>query len=161
MIRMSGSSPVIRATRSHWRPAQLTIARALSTVPEDVRTATPKTRRSTARTSSPQRMSASDAAASCAATAPKSQIPVVPTWIAASPRTSGSCSMICAGPSSRTGMPFSRPRWTSACSRGSSSRPVATISLPVTWWAMPYSAQNLTISAAPRTAKRAFSDPGR
>lgn len=44
---------------------------------------------------------------------------------------------------------------------GSSDLSVATISFPVTAWSMPYSAQNLTISAAPLTAYRAFSDPGR
>jgi hypothetical protein len=38
---------------------------------------------------------------------------------------------------------------------------VATISFPVTACAMSYSAQNFTISAAPRTAYRAFSEPGR
>lgn len=81
--------------------------------------------------------------------------------MAARPRTSGSYSAIWAAPSSRTGMPFSRPRCTSACSRGSSARSVATISLPVTEWSMPYSAQNFVISAAPRTAYRAFRDPGR
>ncbi len=88
-------------------------------------------------------------------------MPVVPTWMAARPSTSGSYSAICAPHSSRTVRPFSRPRCTRACSRGSSSRSVATISLPVTACGMSYSAQNFTISAAPDTAYRAFSEPGR
>ncbi len=88
-------------------------------------------------------------------------MPVVATCSAARPATSGSNSAIRAGPSSVTGMPFSRPRTASACSRGSSARPVATISLPVTSYGMPCSRQNSTISAAPPTAYRALSDPGR
>lgn len=94
-------------------------------------------------------------------TAVKSQTPVVPTRIAARPRTSGSYSAIWAGPSSRTGSPCSRPRCTRPCSRGSSERSVATISLPVVAWAMECSAQKSASSAEPRTAYRALREPGR
>lgn len=95
------------------------------------------------------------------ATAGKSQTPVVPTCSPATPVTCGSYRAIPARSTSVTGMPFARPRSASAASRGSSSVPVATISLPVTSCGTPCSRQNATSSPAPATAYRALYEPGR
>ena len=90
----------------------------------------------------------------------KSTIPVDATCIAATHETYGSYSRACAGVSSRTGSALASERSCSACSRGSSSSDVATISLPHTWTGIACSAQNSTIDALPALHSFAFRLPG-